>query len=97
MGSRAITPSTPSASPRRTAPRDSAVITSDLHPAAAAFVGRLMQKPIPASYGQSRYHAEHAFRFTAADGTSRFGRYHFRSAPGSGGVRRTPDAEADPR
>jgi len=47
------------------------------HPAAAAFVGRLMQKPIPASYGQSRYHAEHAFRFTAADGTSRFGRYHF--------------------
>ena len=47
------------------------------HPAAAAFVGRLMQKPIPASYVQSRYHAEHAFRFTAADGTSRFGRYHF--------------------
>jgi len=47
------------------------------HPAAAAFVGRLMEKPIPASYVQSRYHAEHAFRFTAADGTSRFGRYHF--------------------
>jgi len=47
------------------------------HPAAAAFVGRLMEKPIPASYAQSRYHAEHAFRFTAGDGTSRFGRYHF--------------------
>ena len=47
------------------------------HPAAAAFVGRLMQKPIPASYGQSRYHAEHAFRFTAADGSSRFGRYRW--------------------
>src|SRR5215831_20170909 len=47
------------------------------HPAAAAFVGRLMQKPIPAGYEQSRYHAEHAFRFTAADGTTRFGRYHF--------------------
>jgi catalase len=46
-------------------------------PAAAAFVGRLMEKPIPASYAQSRYHAEHAFRFTAADGMSRFGRYHF--------------------
>src|SRR3989475_9435728 len=30
------------------------------HPAAAAFVARLMQKPIPASYVQSRYHAEHA-------------------------------------
>ena len=36
-----------------------------------------MQKPIPASYAQASYHAEHAFRFTAADGTSRFGRYHF--------------------
>jgi len=47
------------------------------HPAAGAFIGRLMQKPIPASYGQSRYHAEHAFRFTAEDGTTRFGRYHF--------------------
>src|SRR5712691_5781151 len=47
------------------------------HPTAAAFVQRLMQKPIPASYAQSSYHAEHAFRFTAADGTSRFGRYHF--------------------
>ena len=46
------------------------------HPVAAAFVQRLMQKPIPASYAQASYHAEHAFRFTAADGTSRFGRYH---------------------
>jgi catalase len=36
-----------------------------------------MQKPIQPSYGQSGYHAEHAFRFTASDGTSRFGRYHF--------------------
>jgi catalase len=45
------------------------------HPAAAAFVGRLMKKPVPASYAQATYHAEHAFRFTAADGTSRFGRY----------------------
>ncbi len=34
-----------------------------------------MQKPVPASYGQTSYHAEHAFRFTAANGTSRFGRY----------------------
>ncbi len=36
-----------------------------------------MQKPVPASYGQSSYHGEHAFKFTAADGTSRFGRYHW--------------------
>jgi catalase len=59
------------------------------HPAAAAFVGRLMQKPVPASYAQSRYHAEHAFRFTAADGTSRFGRYHF--IPEAGEAHLSPD------
>jgi catalase len=47
------------------------------HPGAAAFVGRLMQKPVPASYAQASYHAEHAFLFTAADGSRRFGRYHF--------------------
>jgi catalase len=47
------------------------------HPGAAAFVGRLMQKPIPASYARAGYHAEHAFLFTAADGSRRFGRYHF--------------------
>jgi catalase len=47
------------------------------HPAAAAFVGRLMQKAVPASYAQVTFHAEHAFLFTAADGSRRFGRYHF--------------------
>jgi catalase len=47
------------------------------HPAARAFIERLMQKPVPASYGQASYHAEHAFRFTSADTTSRFGRYHW--------------------
>ncbi|HEY2992505.1 MAG TPA: catalase, partial [Methylomirabilota bacterium] len=47
------------------------------HPGAKAFVGRLMQRAVPASYAQVSYHAEHAFRFTAADGSSRFGRYHF--------------------
>ena len=47
------------------------------HPAAAGFIERLMKKPVPASYAQSAYHAEHAFRFTAPDGTSAFGRYHF--------------------
>jgi catalase len=58
------------------------------HPVAAAFVGRLMQRPIPASYAQSSYHAEHAFRFTAADDTSRFGRYHF--VPDAGEAYLTP-------
>jgi catalase len=47
------------------------------HPGAGAFIERLMKKPVPASYGQASYHAEHAFRFTAANGTSRFGRYHW--------------------
>jgi len=47
------------------------------HPGAHAFVERLMKKPVPASYGQTVYYAEHAFRFTAADGSGRFGRYRF--------------------
>jgi catalase len=47
------------------------------HPATQAFIGRLMQKPVPASYAQTQYHAEHAFHFTASDGKRQFGRYHF--------------------
>ncbi len=47
------------------------------HPGAREFLERLMQKSVPASYGQASYYAEHAFKFTAADGTSRFGRYHW--------------------
>ncbi len=60
----------------------------DGHPAARAFIERLMQKPVPASYGQASYHAEHAFRFTAANGTSRFGRYHW--VPDAGEAYLTP-------
>jgi catalase len=48
-----------------------------------------MQKPIPASYAQASYHAEHAFRFIAADGTSRFGRYHL--VPDAGEAYLTPE------
>jgi catalase len=59
------------------------------HPAARAFVERLMKKPVPASYAQAIYHAEHAFRFTAADGTSRFGRYRF--VPQAGEAFLSPD------
>jgi catalase len=47
------------------------------HPSVGAFVGRLMQKPIPVSLAQATYHAINAFRFTAADGSSRFGRYRW--------------------
>jgi catalase len=59
------------------------------HPATRAFVERLMQKPVPASYGQSNYYAEHAFQFTAADGTSRFGRYRW--TPEAGEAYISPD------
>jgi catalase len=47
------------------------------HPAGRGFVERVMKRPVPASYGQATYYAEHAFRFTSSDGTSRFGRYRF--------------------
>jgi catalase len=59
------------------------------HPTARAFIERLMKKPVPASYAQASYHAEHAFRFTAADGTSRFGRYRW--IPEAGEAYLSPD------
>jgi catalase len=59
------------------------------HPAARAFIERLMKKPVPASYGQACYYAEHAFRFTAADGSSRFGRYRW--TPEAGEAYLSPD------
>ena len=59
------------------------------HPGTRAFIGRLMQKPIPASLGQATYYAEQAFKFTAADGTSRFGRYRW--VPEAGEAYLSPD------
>jgi catalase len=59
------------------------------HPAGRAFVERLTKKPVPVSYAQAIYHAEHAFRFTAADGASRFGRYRF--VPVAGEAQLAPD------
>ena len=44
---------------------------------------------MPASYGQASYHGEHAFQFTASDGTSRFGRYHW--VPEAGEAYLSPD------
>ncbi len=61
----------------------------DSHPATGAFIERLMQKPVPASYGRASYYAEHAFKFTAADGTSRFGRYRW--MPEAGEAYLSPD------
>ena len=51
-----------------------------------------MQKPVPASYAQSLYHAIHAFRFIAADGTSCFGRYRW--VPEAGEAYLNPDQSA---
>ena len=62
------------------------------HPGGRAFVERLMKKPVPASYARTIYHAEHAFRFTAANGTSRFGRY--RCVPEAGEATLSPDDAA---
>jgi catalase len=59
------------------------------HPSARGFVERLMKRPVPASYAQTTYFAEHAFRFTATDGTSRFGRYRF--VPEAGEAFVSPD------
>jgi catalase len=67
----------------------------DSHPAARAFLERLMQKPVPASYGQASYHGEHAFLFTAADGMRRFGRYHWR--PEAGEAYLSPDEASQRR
>ena len=61
----------------------------DGHPATRAFLERLMQKAVPASYGRATYFAEHAFLFTAADGTSRFGRYRW--IPEAGEAYISPD------
>jgi catalase len=59
------------------------------HPGTRAFLERLTQKPVPASYGQASYFGEHAFLFTAADGTSRFGRYRW--IPEAGEAYLSPD------
>jgi catalase len=59
------------------------------HPATCAFIDRLTQRPVPASYGRASYYAEHAFKFTAADGTSRFGRYRW--MPEAGEAYLSPD------
>jgi catalase len=59
------------------------------HPATGAFIERLTKKPIPASYGQACYYSEHAFKFTTADGSSRFGRYRW--VPEAGEAYLSPD------
>jgi catalase len=51
------------------------------HPAAKAFVEA--PKPIPTSFARQQYFAVTAFRFTNADGASRFGRFRLRPEAGT--------------
>jgi catalase len=51
------------------------------HPAAKAFVEA--PKPIPTSYARQAYFAVTAFKFTNADGQSRFGRFRLRPEAGT--------------
>jgi catalase len=51
------------------------------HPAALAFVQAA--KPIPTSFARESFFAVSAFKFTRADGTSRFGRYRILPVAGS--------------
>ena len=60
------------------------------HPAAKAFAEA--PKPIPASFARQAFFAVTAFKFTGADGTSRFGR--FRLAPDAGTEFLTPEQAA---
>lgn len=50
---------------------------AERHPTIEPFMKRFTQKSVPASLARATYHANHAFRFTAADGSSRWGRYRW--------------------
>jgi catalase len=64
------------------------------HPEAMTAVNAAITHPIPSSYAALAYHAIHAFRFEAADGAVRHGRYHL--VP-EGGEDRLSDEEAATR
>ncbi len=51
------------------------------HPSAKAFVEA--PKPIPSSFARQAYFAVTAFKFTSADGQSRFGRFRLRPEAGT--------------
>jgi catalase len=60
------------------------------HPAARAFVEA--PKPIPSSFARQAFFAVTAFKFTSADGASRFGRFRF--VPDAGAEFLTPEQAA---
>jgi catalase len=64
------------------------------HPETVPAVTAAITAPIPASYAQLTYHAIHAFKFVAPDGTVRPARYHFVPATGEAAI---SDEEAEAR
>ena len=56
------------------------------HPETVPAVTAAITAPIPASYARLTYHAIHAFKFVAADGTVRPARYHFVPAAGEASI-----------
>jgi catalase len=54
------------------------------HPEAQAALQAAISAPAPESYARLRYHAIHAFRWTAPDGTERFVRYRWEPEAGEG-------------
>jgi catalase len=66
------------------------------HPASQAFIERLMQRGVPASYAQASYHALHAFRFTNTAGESKFGQCHWSPQAGESFLSQTDSAKRTP-
>jgi catalase len=64
------------------------------HPAAATFVQ--IPKPIPTSFARESFFAVSAFKFTNADGISRYGRYRVLPATGNEYLNETEAAARDP-
>ena len=56
------------------------------HPETVPAVTAAITAPIPASYARLTYHAIHAFKFVAADGTVRPARYHFVPVAGEASI-----------
>ena len=66
----------------------------DAHPTAKAFVQ--IPKPIPASFAKESFFAVSAFKFTSADGRSRYGRYRVLPLAGSEYLDAVAAAARDP-
>jgi catalase len=62
------------------------------HPETVPAVTAAITAPTPASYAALTYHGIHAYRFVAADGPARHGRYHF--VPEAGEAALTADEAA---